>query len=79
VWALFLHEAYRIPECSATTKSGWSFVDFSLWDDTMLSETWDFIFLEPTFVLPPQFLQYLFKLSINWQAAVILNYFKWKG
>jgi hypothetical protein len=32
--ALLLHEAYHLPACSAKTKSGCSFEDYSLWDDT---------------------------------------------
>jgi len=39
-WALFPHEAYHFPESNARNGSGWSFVDSSLWNDTMLSETW---------------------------------------
>lgn len=33
--ALLLHEAHHLPESSAKTKSGCSFENSSLWDDTM--------------------------------------------
>jgi hypothetical protein len=39
----------------------------------------EFIFHESTFVLPIHFLHYALKLSIKWQAAVILSHFNWMG
>ena len=53
--ALLLHEAYHLPEHSAKTRMGLS-LKIPVFGITPHSETWDFIFLEFTFMFPTQYL-----------------------